>query len=242
MNIVAKSDKGMVRTTNQDAYAVSEANNSFAWAVVCDGMGGAAGGNVASRLAVDVISEKIRAAFNENMRDSSIRNLLECAISAANVEVYDMANKNEELQGMGTTVVCTVIKNNQAIIAHAGDSRAYLLADDNLQQITIDHSLVQSLVDQGKITKEEAFNHPNKNLITRALGTDENIEVDFDEIEVNEGNVVLLCSDGLSNFVTDEDIIDNYKNEDFETFADRLVDIANENGGRDNITIAAISI
>ncbi len=242
MKIVAKSDKGMVRKTNQDAYAVSEANDSYAWAVVCDGMGGVAGGNVASRLAVDVISEKIRAALNENMRDSSIRNLLECAINAANVEVYDMACNNEELQGMGTTVVCTVVKNNQAIIAHAGDSRAYLVSNNDLQQITTDHSLVQSLVDQGKITKEEAFNHPNKNLITRALGTDNNIEVDFDEVDVDNGNAILLCSDGLSNFVTDEDIIKNYENEDFETFADRLVDIANGNGGRDNITIAAISI
>lgn len=242
MRIVAKSDKGLVRQTNQDAYAISDSNESYAWAVVCDGMGGAAGGNVASRLAVDVISEKISTTYNENMRDSSVRNMLECAISAANVEIYDMACDNDDLMGMGTTVVCAVVRNNLVTIAHAGDSRAYLVTKNELHQITIDHSYVQSLVDQGKITQQEAINHPRKNYITRALGIEEYIEVEFDEVDIDNDCAILLCSDGLSNFVSDKEILDCYNNLDFETFADRLVDLSNDNGGKDNITAVAISM
>lgn len=126
MKIVAKTDKGMVRDSNQDAYAVGELPGEVAWAVVCDGMGGAAGGNIASALAVKVISDKITASYNEKMRDSSIKNMLDSAITAANIEVYDMAYARPELMGMGTTVVCAIVRDNVAFIAHAGDSRAYI--------------------------------------------------------------------------------------------------------------------
>ena len=168
MKIVAKTDKGLVRENNQDAYAVGELPGEVAWAVVCDGMGGAAGGNIASALAVKVISDKITSSYNEKMRDSSIKNLLDSAITAANIEVYDMAYSRPDLKGMGTTVVAVVVRDNVAHIAHAGDSRAYIVNKDGVEQITVDHSLVQNLVDRGEITKEEAEHHPNKNVITRA--------------------------------------------------------------------------
>ena len=135
MKIVAKTDKGIVRASNQDAYAVGEFPDEVAWAIVCDGMGGHAGGNIASALAVKVISDKINASYRENMRDSSIRNMLDSALTAANMEVYDMAEADPELRGMGTTVVCAIVKNGYAFIAHAGDSRAYIY-DGELRQIT----------------------------------------------------------------------------------------------------------
>ena len=163
MKIVAKTDKGLVRSSNQDAYAVGELPGEVAWAVVCDGMGGEAGGNIASALAVKVISEKITSAYNEKMRDASIKNLLDSAICAANIEVYDMAYSRPDLQGMGTTVVAVIVRDKTAFIAHAGDSRAYIVSDDTIQQITTDHSLVQNMVDRGEITAEQAQHHPKKN-------------------------------------------------------------------------------
>ena len=150
--MVAKTDRGRIRESNQDAYFVGEMPDGTAFAVVCDGMGGAAGGNIASSLAVQVISSKINASYHPNMRDSSICNMLESALSAANVEVYDLAREKADLRGMGTTVVCAVIRGGQAFIAHAGDSRAYLFSADGLQQVTTDHSMVQDLLESGKIT------------------------------------------------------------------------------------------
>lgn len=242
MKIVAKTDKGLVRENNQDAYAVGELPGEVAWAVVCDGMGGAAGGNIASALAVKVISDKITSSYNEKMRDSSIKNLLDSAITAANIEVYDMAYSRPDLKGMGTTVVAVVVRDNVAHIAHAGDSRAYLVNKDGVEQITVDHSLVQNLVDRGEITKEEAEHHPNKNVITRALGVDKRIDVDFSEIYMQENETLVLCTDGLSNCVNNSEMAEDIKDGQYYAFADRLVKRANKNGGNDNITVVAIAI
>lgn len=187
--MVAKTDRGRIRESNQDAYFVGEMPDGTAFAVVCDGMGGAAGGNIASSLAVQVISSKINASYHPNMRDSSICNMLESALSAANVEVYDLAQEKADLRGMGTTVVCAVIRGGQAFIAHAGDSRAYLFSADGLQQVTTDHSMVQDLLESGKITPDEAKHHPNKNIITRAIGVDSAIKIDFDQIDFSDGQV-----------------------------------------------------
>lgn len=240
MKIVAKTDKGRVRDSNQDAYAVGEFPDEVAWAIVCDGMGGAAGGNIASALAVKVISDKINASYRETMKDSSIVNMLHSALTAANMEVYDMADANPDLNGMGTTVVCAIVKNGKAFIAHAGDSRAYIY-DGELKQVTTDHSVVQRLLDSGQITKEEAEHHPYKNRITRAIGVDKSIEIDFDEIELGDDEVLILCTDGLSNYVTDDEMINEVQDGKYYAFADRLVRKANNNGGGDNITVVAIS-
>lgn len=241
MKIVAKTDKGLVRSSNQDAYAVGELPGEVAWAVVCDGMGGEAGGNIASALAVKVISEKITSAYNEKMRDASIKNLLDSAICAANIEVYDMAYSRPDLQGMGTTVVAVIVRDKTAFIAHAGDSRAYIVSGDTIQQITTDHSLVQNMVDRGEITAEQAQHHPKKNLITRAVGVEKRIDIDFSEIDLNDNETLILCTDGLSNFVTNNEMIDDIKDGQYYAFADRLVKRANKNGGGDNITVVAIA-
>lgn len=240
MKIVAKTDKGIVRASNQDAYAVGEFPDEVAWAIVCDGMGGHAGGNIASALAVKVISDKINASYRENMKDSSIKNMLDSALTAANMEVYDMADAKPELRGMGTTVVCAIVRNGCAFIAHAGDSRAYIY-NGKLKQITTDHSFVQTLVDIGKITKEEAEHHPNKNKITRAIGAEKSIDIDFDEVDLGDDDVLILCTDGLTNYVSDDEMINEVQDGKYYAFADRLIKKANNNGGGDNVTVVAIS-
>ncbi|MBR2100598.1 MAG: Stp1/IreP family PP2C-type Ser/Thr phosphatase [Eubacterium sp.] len=241
MKIVAKTDKGLVRESNQDAYAVGELPGEVAWAVVCDGMGGAAGGNIASALAVKVISDKITSCYNQKMRDSSIFNLLDSAITAANIEVYDMADSQRDLKGMGTTVVCAIVRQDTVYIAHAGDSRAYIAGDDEIKQITTDHSMVQDLVNKGKITAEEAEHHPNKNIITRAVGVDKRIKIDSDQFDLEDNQTLILCTDGLSNYVSTDELLDDIKDGQYYAFADRLVKRTNNNGGGDNITVVAIS-
>ncbi len=241
MKISAKSDKGMVRSSNQDSYAAGELPGNVAWAVVCDGMGGAAGGNVASSSAVKLISEKIATSFRSGMSDNSIKNLLISAVESANAVVYDTACKNESLYGMGTTVIAVIIYSDRVYTVSAGDSRVYILSDD-INQITTDHSVVQGMIDRGEITKEEARVHPKKNVITRALGVDSEIRVDFFQEEFDkEKDVVLICTDGLTNFVSDSDILGIAQKSSKYEIADELVRTANENGGGDNITVVALS-
>lgn len=241
MRIVAKTDIGKRRASNQDAYAAGELPDGVAWAVVCDGMGGAAGGNVASTNAVKIISERITSSFRANMSPNSIKNMLVTAITAANISVYDMSRANAELNGMGTTVVCVVITDNVAYIAHAGDSRAYAFSNDDIRLLTKDHSVVQEMVDRGQITELEAKNHPQKNIITRALGVDQELKVDYCEYDMNESDIIVLCTDGFTNFVDDNDFLEIVENNSYYEIADRLVNAANDNGGGDNITVVALS-
>lgn len=240
MRIIARTDPGRVRSSNQDSYAAGEFRNGVAWAVVCDGMGGNVGGNVASSTAVRSISERITTAYRENMSSSSIRNLLVTAITNANFEIYDMAAANPDLTGMGTTVVAAIMDEDNIYVAHAGDSRAYVLTKSSIRQITRDHSLVQKMIENGEITEEEATRHPSKNLITRALGVDENLRVDFNEESVSEKTMLLICTDGLTNYVTDEQIHETVLAGRNTDFASTLVDLANSNGGGDNITVVAV--
>lgn len=240
MRIIARTDPGKVRSSNQDSYAAGEFRNGVAWAVVCDGMGGSVGGNIASSTAVRSISERITTAYRENMSSSSIRNLLVTAITNANFEIFDMATANPELSGMGTTVVAAIMDEETLYVAHAGDSRAYVLDKKGITQITRDHSLVQKMIENGEITAEEATRHPSKNLITRALGVDENLRVDFNEAPCAEGTMLLICTDGLTNYVSDDEILETVLGGRHTDFAGTLVDLANEHGGGDNITIVAV--
>lgn len=240
MRIIARTDPGMVRSSNQDSYAAGEFRNGVAWAVVCDGMGGNVGGNIASSTAVRSISERITTGYRENMSSSSIRNLLITAITNANFEIFDMAANNPDLTGMGTTVVAAIMDNDNLYVAHAGDSRAYIVSRDSITQVTRDHSVVQKMIENGEITEEEAVRHPSKNLITRALGVDENLRVDFNEVTLNAHDMLLICTDGLTNYVKDEDILSTILEGRHTDFAGKLVDQANTNGGGDNITVVAV--
>lgn len=241
MKISARTDVGIVRSNNQDSYAAGEFQNGVAWAVVCDGMGGNAGGNIASSTAVKSISERITSAYRETMTSSSIKNLLVTAITNANFEIYDMAADNLDLLGMGTTVVAAIMTKNTLYIAHAGDSRAYLVTKEEIRQLTRDHSVVQDLVDRGEITPEQARTHPRKNLITRALGVDESLKVDFTVEDLKGDETLLICTDGLSNMVEPLDIYRVVADNPHEEIAEILVNQANENGGEDNITVVAIT-
>lgn len=241
MRIVAKTDVGSVRPNNQDSYAAGELPNSVAWAVVCDGMGGASGGNVASSTAVKIISERITSSYKTGMGGSSIRNILTSAIAAANIEVFDESRADEALAGMGTTVVAAVIADSAVYVAHAGDSRAYILSKGSLRQITKDHSFVQEMVDIGRLTPDEAKDDPRKNIITRALGVEDVLRVDFCEEFIDKDDVVLICTDGLTNYVSIDEIISLTSDGKFNDFSERLVKKANENGGGDNITVVTLS-
>lgn len=241
MKIVSKTDIGLVRSSNQDSYAAGEMPGGVAWAIVCDGMGGANGGNIASATAVKMISEIISSAYREGMSSNSIRTMLQSALYAANVSIYDMSRNNEALSGMGTTVVVAVVSNGRAHIAHAGDSRAYLLRQGDLQQITKDHSIVQSMMEDGQITEEQAKVHPKKNIITRALGAEESIDIDYNEIELADGQQLLICTDGLTNYVNDDAICSITGSCEFYQYPERLIGCALENGGGDNVTVVVIS-
>ncbi len=242
MRIVSKTDIGRVRSSNQDSYLTGEISGSISWAVVCDGMGGANGGNVASAAAVKAISEQINSGYREGMSSNSIRYLLMSAISAANSDVFDMAKEDEALFGMGTTVVAVIIVDGVAHIAHVGDSRAYIISDKTMTQITRDHSVVQSMIENGEITEEEAKHHPSRNVITRALGVSGRVDIDYNEIDLAADDTILICTDGLTNCVENDQILDIIANCKFYEYPEKLIEKANENGGGDNITVVMMSV
>lgn len=240
MQIFSKTDRGRVRTDNQDAYFAGKITDGSVFAVVCDGMGGANAGNVASELAVRHISEYVIRSYRDGMDMTDTEKTLKNAIVSANISLYDKAVNNAELTGMGTTAVAAFVKDGTAVIAHVGDSRIYLV-NGEIKQLTRDHSVVQSLIESGKITPEDAKVHPRKNVITRALGAEENVAVDSDCLNLSNGDTLLLCSDGLTNFLDDKDILKVFQNNDISAVAERLVEEANENGGGDNITVVTVT-
>ena len=238
MKAFAMTDVGRAREINQDYLFTSEnpvgtLPNLF---VVADGMGGHKAGDVAARFAVETLVHYIESQKEE----SNPLRVLQSAIAAANEQLYDKAQNNETLTGMGTTMVAAVIKDDTLFVANVGDSRLYVL-DEDIIQITRDHSLVEEMVRRGEIKREEARNHPNKNIITRAMGTSRKIVADCFE-ETLGGRKILMCSDGLTNMLTDEDIkIIMDQSENLEETGKRLVAAANENGGADNITVVLVN-
>ena len=240
MRIFAKTDKGLVRSINQDCYAANILCDESALTIVCDGMGGASAGDIASKTAVEEIAHYITRSYTPDMSSDDILKLLDNAIASANIEVFTLSQKNENLKGMGTTVVAAIVGDSRAVICNAGDSRAYLVGKE-LLQITRDHSIVQSLVESGKISPEEARVHPEKNVITRALGVEENILVDSYVVDIEESDMILLCTDGLSNYADSESILRIVKDNALDKTTDLLIKKANAGGGRDNITAAVIS-
>lgn len=240
MRIFSMTDVGLKRSTNQDSFYAGEFDNGAAFAVVCDGMGGANAGNVASEKAASIISEYIVKSYSFKMNATAIETMLRAAVDSANSEIFNLAKTNEEYNGMGTTVVAALCVDNLVHIVHVGDSRAYLIGKDEISQLTVDHSVVQSMVESGEIAQDEAKNHPNKNIITRAIGAKEDILCDYTMAIKPENFVLVICTDGLSNFVDDDVILSTVKNTDKENCASELVKIANNAGGNDNITVVLI--
>lgn len=242
MKVYYNTDVGAVRDSNQDSCECGQFSQDSAWAIVCDGMGGANGGNVASAVAAKEIKEFLIRGFDENMSRENVKSLLLNAVSGANRAVYTMAQEREELHGMGTTAVVLLASKGLLHVAHVGDSRAYLKNKEGLSQITMDHSYVQDLVNIGQITQEEARVHPQRNIITRALGGHEIVLCDYSFFDFSPGDTALACSDGLSNYV-DEALLLEYMekyDKDGKTLTNRLIEYAVKSGGSDNITVAVI--
>lgn len=240
MRIYSKIDIGKERSLNQDAFFAGEISQDIAFAVVCDGMGGANAGEIASQTAVKTISEYIINSYRRKITIRDFLKILKNAILSANITIYDMAEKDENLKGMGTTVVVAVVKGNEVAIAHVGDSRIYLV-NDELTQLTRDHSVVQTLIESGEISPEDAALHPRKNVITRALGVEDDVAVDTAELVLAENETLLLCTDGLTNFVTDENILETFKQNDVSLVPEKLIELANAGGGGDNITAVTLT-
>lgn len=242
MKIYAKTDIGQVRQINQDAYYISEEKDNYKLCILADGMGGYTGGEIASRLACISAANYIKANFEESKEYSKeeLMEIIKNAMEQANKSVYEKSREERELEQMGTTLEVCLIYNNRVFIGHIGDSRIYRIRQEFMKKITIDHSYVQKLVKDGTITKEEALTHPKKNMLMKALGCEESIEPDVTVKNFNPGDIILICSDGLTNMIAEQEIY-NIVKQDTENAVENLVKKANELGGYDNITVIIIT-
>lgn len=237
MKIWQKTDRGAVRRENQDACGVLNYAGCDI-AVVCDGMGGARAGSVASSMAVDRYLDALRDSLKEGQPAEEIAAAGLAAVDAANEAVYGQAQENEDCRGMGTTLVSVICRGDEATVFNVGDSRAYLLSAAGIHAVSRDHSLVQDMLENGDITEEEARNHPNRNLITRALGTEKQVCCDTFHVTLEAGDHLLLCSDGLVNTVSDQEILyEVLHGGGVETCLDRMMEIAIDRGAPDNVTV-----
>ena len=240
MKTYSITDVGMVRKVNQDYVfcyenPVGNLPNLF---VVADGMGGHQAGDYASRCCVENIATSVK-----NGKAKSPISVMEEAINEANLSVFRQAESNPDLYGMGTTLVATTIVGKEMYIANIGDSRAYIIHKDQIKQITEEHSWVQEMIRNGQLESKEARSHKNKNVITRAIGTSAMVQADYFELTVTEGDILLMCTDGLTNMLEDEDILDIIQEKDtVEAMGKELIRAANANGGKDNIGIVLVQI
>ncbi len=241
MHASAITHVGLVRSENQDRVKFSVLCDGAAVVVVCDGMGGENAGGEASEIACGIIYERLVANYRADADLNSIRNLILTSISAANSVVFEKSLADEFKTGMGTTCVCAIIRSQIACIASVGDSRAYIINDAQVMQITNDHTIVRMLVERGQISEADAKNHPDRNKITRAVGIDEKIDADYFEIDFSPGSVVLMCTDGLSGYCTNEKLKELVVNKSLDQATTDLVSFAIEQGGKDNITVALVS-
>ncbi len=237
------SDAGCVRTQNQDAMRMETLDRHSMLCVVCDGMGGAKSGNVASSLAIDVFVQEVRRSYKPGMTAEQAGQMLCSAVKLANFTVYDQAQQFDDFRGMGTTLVAAWVEENHAAIVNVGDSRAYLLNQEGVQCVTTDHSLVQLMVQRGELTQEQAKRYPGKNFITRAIGTEPIVECDLFQLELEKGDCILLCTDGLSNLMDDQEILfEVVHGVNKQLCCRRLIDIAKSRGAPDNVTSVLIVV
>ena len=239
MTYGAATDIGRVRHINEDNYAISE-NATFPFAIVADGMGGHKAGEKASLMAIETVRAELMKKLTDDMDYVEAGETARRAFIEANSGIYNYSKLHYKVMGMGTTATLAMFHSDKLITAHVGDSRAYIIDNENITQVTRDHSYVQELVMRGEITPEQAKRHPNKNYITRAMGAEEAVKVDIN-IRPYKGEKVLLCSDGLTNMLDDDEIFDIInKYSDLHAAAQKLIDRANEAGGNDNITVVVL--
>ena len=237
------TDVGCVRPQNQDAFQIEELDAGCTLCVVCDGMGGAKAGNVASAMAVEIFTQEVKTSWKPDMTAEEKENMLRCAVKLVNFAIYDQAGQFADFAGMGTTLVAALVQGNSATVVNVGDSRAYHVSTEGIRTVTQDHSVVQMMVDRGELTPEEARSYPGKNLITRAVGTDATVECDVFQVDLTAEDCLLLCTDGLTNQVDDQEILfEVVHGDDRQSCCQRLLDIALNRGAPDNVTCVLLQL
>ena len=243
MDFWGLTDAGCVRQQNQDAFRVEVLGKNTLLTIVCDGMGGAKSGNVASSLAVDVFVSEVCRLWKPNMTEQAEVTILQNAVKLANFTMFDQRKQFEEFSGMGTTLVAALVQEKRAVVVNVGDSRMYLVNEKGIRQITRDHSLVQVMVDRGELTAETAKFYPGKNFITRAVGTESMVECDVFTLPLGRGDCLLSCTDGLSNMLDSQEILfEVIHGSEKEDCCSRLVNIAKTRGAPDNVTCTLVTV
>ncbi|MBE7016770.1 MAG: Stp1/IreP family PP2C-type Ser/Thr phosphatase [Ruminococcaceae bacterium] len=239
MNAFGITDRGVVRKENQDTFRYELiAKDEILCAVLCDGMGGAQAGSLASTIASDTFMSHAAYSLDSTSDASDMQRILVEAVNYANIKVYDRSFADFSCMGMGCTLVAVLINSKRCLIANVGDSRAYLINKANIQQISRDHSLVEELLAKGKIKPEQVKNHPQKNIITRAIGVEASVKCDVFDIKFTAGSRILLCSDGLSNVLSDKEILTiSQENPDVESACKQMLNLALRRGAPDNVTV-----
>ena len=238
MNVFGITHRGAVRNENQDRIRYSQIGGDILTAVLCDGMGGANAGSVASTIASDTFMSHAANSIDGSSTPSDMHTILTEAVNYANIKVYDRAFADFACMGMGSTLVGLLVNGKRACVVNVGDSRAYLIGKRRITQITRDHSLVEDMVSRGKITRAQALNHPQRNIITRAIGVEASVSSDLFDIKLSSGNRILLCSDGLSNLISSEEmLLISGNNQTPEKTCEALVELALKRGAPDNITV-----
>ena len=236
----AHSDIGKAREKNQDSYYIPQENDELKLFALADGMGGYKGGEVASKLAIISAKNYLETNFEKiEHTKESILDLIKSSMEYANMVVYEKSKEDDNLAGMGTTLEICLIYNNRVYIGHVGDSRVYRVRKNIIRKLTVDHSYVEKLVKDGKITREEAGSHPKKNMLTKALGCGAFVEPDVMVKGFQKDDILILSSDGLTNMVSDEEIFEEVMN-DIKNASSNLIEKANEMGGYDNITVVIV--
>ncbi len=237
------TDPGCVRSQNQDVFQVEPLDRGSLLCVVCDGMGGARSGNVASSLTAEVFIQTVRDEWRSSMFAEEADGMLRQAVRLVNQAVYEQSKQFEEFEGMGTTLVAALIHGKTATVVNVGDSRAYHISKNGIRPVTVDHSLVQMMVSRGELTPEEARDYPGKNLITRAIGTEPTVQCDLFHLELDKEETLLLCSDGLTNQVDEQEILfEVVHGGDRDGCCERLLDIAKTRGAPDNVTCVLVQL
>ncbi len=239
----ALTDPGVVRTQNQDAYHLEQLDKNTLLCVVCDGMGGAASGDVASSLASDVFTQEVKHSYHPKMDTEAIDQMLRQAVKQTNFTVHDQSRQFQEFAGMGTTQVAALIRGRRACIVNVGDSRCYQVDEEDIFLLTVDHSLVQMMIQRGELRPDQANRFPGKNYITRAIGTEPSVVCDLFHVELKRGDCLLLCSDGLTNLVDDQEILfEVVHGVSKESCCQRLLNIAKNRGAPDNVTSILVQV
>lgn len=236
------TDPGCVRPQNQDAYKIEQLDRNSLICVVCDGVGGAKSGNVASSLAADVFCQEVRTSWKKGLDQRDVDELLRRAVKLANFTVYDQAQEVEDFRGMATTLVGLFLQKNQATVVNIGDSRAYHVDSKGIHLLTTDHTLVQMRILRGEMTQEEARNAPDKHVITRAIGAGTTALCDLFHLDVAQGDRLLLCTDGLSNLLDDQELLFEIVHGQEPDCCQRLLAIAKDRGAPDNVTSVLVRV